>query len=118
MYEIKIVQGDSSPVFKFQRKDASDNVITTLPKKMWVTFKTDTNTENALFQKSLGNGIEYSEADNYYRFSLQPDDTANICCGNYGFDIAIIDENGNKITLLNDGVLKIVSHYTRKCNEV
>lgn len=118
MYEIEIVQGDSSPVFKFQRKESNDSVIKTLPKKMWITFKTDTKTEKALFQKSLGNGIEFSEVDNYYRFSLQPEDTANICYGTYGFDIAIIDENDNKITLLNNGILRIVSHYTKKCNEV
>ena len=118
MYKIDIVQGDTSPVFKFQRKDVNDNVITTLPQKMWVTFKTDTITDKVLIQKTLGAGIEYSEDDNYYRFSLQPDDTANICCGTYGFDIAILDEMGNKFTLLNNGVLNISSHYTKKSNEV
>lgn len=118
MHTIEIIQGDTSPIYKFQRKDVNDNVIKTLPQKMWATFKTDHKTDKALFQKCLNDGIEYSVDDYFYRFSIKPEDTANLCYGTYGFDIAIIDENGNKITLLNDGVLKILPHYTKKCNEV
>lgn len=118
MFEIELVQGDTSPVYKFQRTDDKGGVITTLPQKMWVTFKKDYKSEKALIQKTLENGIEYNSDDNYYRFKLTPDDTANLCYGKYGFDIAILNENGDKITLLNDGTLKITEHYTRKNNEV
>ena len=85
---------------------------------MWLTVKNDHKNDKALFQKSLDAGITYDESDYFYRFSIQPNDTANLCYGTYGFDIAILDENGNKITLLNDGVLEILPHYTKKCNEV
>ena len=33
-------------------------------------------------------------------------------------DIAIINEDGEKKTLFNDGELEVVKHYTKKCNEV
>lgn len=118
MYTIEIVQGDTSPVYKFQRKDIDGNVITTPPLKMWLTVKADTKTDKALIQKTLGNGIEYNKIDNFYRFQLLPQDTAKLCYGSYGFDIAILDDNGNKFTLLNNGVLNVVEHYTKQCNEV
>ena len=118
MFEIKIVQGDTSPVFKFQRKDTNDGVIKTRPQKMWVTFKVDSKKEKALFQKTLENGIEYSDADNYYRFRLTKEDTEGLCYGKYGFDIAVLNESGEKVTILNDGVLLVLEHYTKKCNEV
>ncbi len=116
--KIEIVQGDTSGVFKFQRKYDGGEVITTLPQKMWITFKNSCNCDDALFQKTLEDGITYSEEDNYYRFQLQSDDTCHMPYGTYGFDIAIINEDGKKKTLKKDGELEVVKHYTRKCNEV
>lgn len=118
MYEIELIHGDTSPVFKFQRKNNEGAVIKTRPQKMWITFKKDSKSERALIQKTLENGIEYNDSDNYYRFRLFPEDTVNLCYGTYGFDVAIINENGEKLTLLNNGVLKLVDHYTTKNNEV
>ena len=118
MYTIEIIQGDTSPTFKFQRKTSDGEVITTLPQKMWITFKKDTKNDKALIQKTLDNGIEYNSEDNFYRFRLEHEDTANLCYGNYGFDVAIINENGDRITLLNNGVLSVVDHYTKQSNEV
>ena len=118
MHKIEIIQGDTSPIYKFQRKDINDNIIKTLPQKMWLTVKNDHKNDKALFQKCLNDGITYDESDYFYRFSIQPDDTAHLCCGTYGFDIAILDENGNKITLYPNGVLEVLPHYTKQCNEV
>ena len=118
MKEISVVQGDTSKIYKFKRKDAEGNVITTLPLKMWITFKETTSCSKELFQKTLGNGITFSQEDHCYRFQLQPEDTENLCYGEYGFDIKIINEKKDKKTLAKDGVLKIEEHYTHKCNEV
>lgn len=118
MKEIELVQGDTSEIYKFQRKDAEGNVITTKAKKMWITFKKTTSCDEAVFQKSLEKGIEFNEEDHYYRFRILPEDTEKLCCMTYGFDIKIINEKGDKRTLKNDGVLKLVDHYTHKCNEV
>lgn len=119
MKRIELIQGDTSPIYKFQRKDSNGNVITTLPQKMWITFKSDCSCKDCLFQKKLeDNSITYSNEDNYYRFKLKSDDTCKLNYGTYGFDIAILNENNEKKTLLNDGELVIVKHYTKKCNEV
>lgn len=114
---IEIIRGDTSPIYKFQRKNES-GVISTKPKKMWITFKKDCCDSECVFQKTLGDGITFSEADKCYRFRITPEDTCQLRYGTYGFDIAIIDESGEKRTLLNNGRLEIVEHYTHKCNEV
>lgn len=116
--EIILVQGDTSKIYKFQRKYKDGNVISTKPQKMWITFKENSFDEKLLFQKTLEKGINYSEEDNYYRFQLLPEDTHNLDYKKYGFDIAIINEKGEKKTLLNNGVLEILEHYTKKVNEV
>lgn len=114
--KIEIVQGDTSPVFKFQRKYDDGAVITTQPQKMWITFKKSCSCDESLFQKTLEDGITFE--DNYYKFQLNSHDTCHLAYGTYGFDIAIINEAGEKKTLLNNGELEIVKHYTKKCNEV
>ncbi len=115
---IELVQGDTSKVYRFKRKNKNE-VITTLPQKMWLTFKNSCCSKECVLQKTLENGgITYSEIDNYYRFQLKSEDTCELPYGDYGFDIAIINENGEKKTLKRDCVLKIVDHYTHKCNEV
>ena len=116
--KIELVQGDTSKIYKFQRIDINDKVITTLPQKMWITFKENCTCEEPLFQKSLDNGITYNKEDNFYRFQIQSEDTADLPYGIYGFDIAIINEQGEKRTLLRDGTLEILRHYTGKNNEV
>jgi len=116
--KIELIQGDTSDVFKFQRKYDDGSVITTQPQKMWITFKKSCSCDECLFQKTLENGITFDENDNYYRFQLLPDDTCHLAYGTYGFDVAIINEKGEKKTLKKDGELEIVKHYTKKCNEV
>ena len=116
MKKIQIIQGDVSPVFKFQRKYSDGTVIPTLPQKMWITFKKNSACNECLFQKTLDTGITFK--DNFYKFQLLSDDTNNLSCGIYEFDIAIINERGEKKTLLNEGKLEVVKHYTKKCNEV
>lgn len=116
--KINIVKGDVSDVYKFQRKYDDGTIIKTLPKKMWITFKKGTWCDDCLFQKKLGDGITYSEKDNYYRFKLESEDTCDLDYGTYYFDVAIINEQDEKKTLLKDGELEIEKHCTEKCNEV
>lgn len=116
--KIEVIQGDKSKVYKFQRKDDNDAVIETQPQKMWITFKRSIDDKDAVIQKTLTDGITYSTDDHYYRFSLDEEDTNGLECDVYGFDIAIKDENGDKKTLLVDGTLRIMPHYTDTSNEV
>ena len=114
--KIELVQGDTSPVFKFQRKYPDGTSITTLPKKMWITFKRSCSCDECLFQKTLEDGITFE--DGYYKFQLLSNDTCHLAYGTYCFDVAILNESGEKKTLLNNGELEIVKHYTHKKNEV
>ena len=117
--KIKLVQGDVSKVYRFQRTDEEGNVIKTLPKKMWLTLKNNCYEDEFVLQKTLeDNSITYSETDNYYRFQFKSEDTCNLPCGKYGFDIAIINENDEKKTLKKNGELELEQHYTHKSNEV
>ena len=116
--EIHLVQGDTSNVYKFQRKNAENEAIITTPKKMWLTCKDSYLNEEAVFQKTLEDGITYNEEDNYYRFQITSEESAKLECKTYGFEIAIINEIGEKKTILRDGKLHIVEHYTKKNNEV
>lgn len=116
--KIELVQGDTSKIYKFQRKTIDGQAIKVLPQKMWITFKYNYENINSVFQKTLENGITYNEEDNYYRFQIKSEDTEKLPLGTYGFDIAIINEDGEKKTLLNNGVLELLSHYTKKENEV
>ena len=117
--KIEIVKGDTSDTYKFQRMYDDGTPIKTKPKKMWITFKNGCWCNEFLFQKTLENeGIKYSEEDNYYRFKIKSEDTCNLNYGTYYFDIAILNEQGEKKTLLNNGELVILKHYTEKCNEV
>lgn len=116
--KIELIQGDTSKTYKFQRKTIDGTPITTIAAKMWITFKYNQEKENAVFQKTLENGIIYNEEDNYYRFRIEAEDTEKLYPGTYGFDIAIINEDGEKKTLYNNGILEILDHYTKKVNEV
>lgn len=116
--KIELIQGDTSCIYKFQRKDDNGEVIKIKAKKVWITFKETPKDNDFKFQKTLDNGVDYSEKDNYYRFKIASEDTAELPYGIYGFDIAILNEADEKKTLLNNGILEIVKHYTHKENEV
>ncbi len=116
---IELTRGDTSEVYMFKRTDENDKVITTKAKKVWVTFKTSNECDKALFQKTLENGgVTFSEEDYYYRFRLEAEDTCHLMCGDYVFDIAIINELGEKKTLKKDCVLTLTGNCTHKKNEV
>ena len=116
--KIEIIKGDVSDVYRFKRTYEDGSIIKTLPQKMWITFKKGTWCDDCLFQKTLGDGITYSEEDNYYRFRLESEDTCDLDYDTYYFDIAIINEQGEKKTLKNECELVVEKHCTEKCNEV
>lgn len=119
MVMIELVKGDDSEDYSFQRKNANDEIIKTLPQKMWITFKQDTDDDaEVLIQKTLEDGITFNEETSTYSFYITSEESYSLDYGFYGFDIAIRNERGRKRTLKNDGVLRITDHYTDKENEV
>ena len=66
-----------------------------------------------IFQKSLGNGITKKQATEnsiIYEVAVSPEDTENVECGNYFYDLQI-EVNGDIFTPLN-AILKIEKDVT------
>lgn len=116
--KIELIQGDASVIYKFQRRNIEGQAIETKCEKMWFTVKKSPIDDEPVIQKTLDNGITFNEEDFYYRFQIAGSDTEKLPIREYGFDIAIINEAGEKKTILNNGKLNIVDHYTKKENEV
>lgn len=119
---IEIIRGDTSPVYKFCLKyksgDQKGEILKEPVKEVYFTVKKDCCDSEAVIQKKLSDGsITFNSEDGYYRFQLLPEDTCSLSYGNYGFDIAIKDNDDNKKTPHNEGVLVIKKHYTHKPNE-
>lgn len=81
-----ITRGDTG-FFKFKRIDAQGNPITSTPESLYFTVKKSFSSNTALFQKSLSN-ITLGE-DNFWHFTIEPEDTINLKYGSYVFDIEV-----------------------------
>lgn len=119
---ITIIRGDTSPVYKFCLKyktgEKKGEVITEPVKEVYFTVKRDCCDSDVVIQKKLSDGsITFNSDDCYYRFQISSDDTCSLKYGEYGFDIAIKDNENNKYTPLNAGKLVIQKHFTHKQNE-
>lgn len=112
---MELIRGDTLNL-KFIRKNKSGEVITTKPDKLFFTVKSSYYTKNYLFQKRLDKDINFSEEDNYYRFTINPKDTDNLDYGNYVYDIETI--NGDIVKTIAKGILKIKEEVTFAENEV
>lgn len=86
--------------------------------KIYFTVKENANSDKILLQKSLGNGIEYSEEIKKYVLKFEPGDTDNLEMNKvYGFDFEIYAEKGNfKRTFV--GQLHLTNEYTHMKDEV
>ena len=115
---MEIIRGNTC-YFKFQRHYCGGEVITELPKKMYFTVKYDPNMDDYIFQKTLGNGITYNKADNYYYIKIEPEDTDNLPYTsedvNYYTDVKVITDNYKK-TIIREP-LEILSEVTHAGNE-
>lgn len=110
-----ITRGDYK-LFKFQRKNKNKEVITDLPNKMYFTVKDSSYKKQVLFQKTLTNGITYTQ-DNYYHIEILPEDTNNLDYGDYKYDIEIIYDDNKPKTIKKD-IFTIDDEVTHKENEV
>ena len=106
---IKFTRGDTYR-FKFQRKDANGKIIFQRAEKMWFTVKTSAYSEKIIIQKTLENGITFSEDDGYYHIVINPIDTKKLSYIDYEYDIQI--ENQGNVFTLTKGVLSIEKEIT------
>lgn len=112
---MEIIRGDTEN-FKFQRKNKSEEVIKTKPDFLFFTLKDSYYSKEYLFQKRLDKDIFYSEEDNYYRFTINPEDTDNLDYGSYVYDIEVI--TGDVVKTIAKGTLEIKEEVTFAENEV
>lgn len=111
---ISITRGDTK-ILKFQRKN-EDGVIETEAKELYFTVKENSNKQDFSFQKTLDNGISFSDEDYYYRITIYPDDTNKLYYGNYKYDIEVKEDDYVKTIDLGDFV--ITEEVTFVGNEV
>ncbi len=112
---IELIRGDTLDL-KFQRKLSNNEVITEVPDKMYFTVKSSYYDEDYLFQKRLEDGsITFNSKDNYYYFTIEPEDTNDLNYSTYVYDIEII-KDGIVKTILK-GKLKIKEEVTFALNE-
>ena len=73
---MKMRRGDTKK-FKFVRQTKDKTTIMEKADELYVTFKYGEEDE-ALFQKSLDNGITFDENTGYYHVTINPEDTENL----------------------------------------
>ena len=107
---LEMIKGDTlSFAFEVEFDEAPQKL-----EKADFTCKANFDDNEALFNKELGNGINFSKQDGtklYYIVRVAPEDTKNIEAGLYYYDLSI-ELNGDVFTILN-GALKIESDVTR-----
>ena len=110
---IELIRGDTLDL-KFQRKLINNEVITSVPDEMYFTVKNNYNEEDYLIQKRLGESITYNEEDNYYYFTIEPEDTDGLEYSSYVYDIEIVKDG--KVKTILKGKLKIKQEVTFASN--
>lgn len=113
---LNIIRGDTK-FYKFQRKKKYDgSIITELPDKLYFTIKFDYNVDDIVFQKTLGDGIEFNVDDNYYYITINPNDTNDLPYGKYVYDIEVVKDDVKQTIAI--GEIEITNEVTFENNEV
>lgn len=105
---IKFTRGDTFK-FKFVRKDKYGSIITDQADEVWFTVKANYTTETKEIQKTLSDGITFSN-DGYYHVELEPADTKNLNYQKYVYDIQI--DNNGIIKTLDKGYFELTEEVT------
>lgn len=82
--------------------------------QIFFTVKNTTRQKNIIFQKTLTDGDIVLESDNYFHFTIDPEDTDPLDYGTYKFDIEII---GDEIKQTTIGTLDITDEVTFASDE-
>ncbi len=85
--------------------------------EIYITFKNNHYTDNAIFQKKLSsNEITKNDKGNY-NFEILPPETEKLDYGTYVFDIVLFKEDNPKIKKTFLGELELTKEVTFACNE-
>ena len=106
---IRLVRGDTLAI-KFKREDTNGDTITDIAQKMWFTVKMDTYSTDKIIQKTLEDGITFSDEDSYYHIILQHNDTKDLFYMDYYYDIQV--ENNGVVATIKKAKLIIEDEIT------
>ena len=110
---IEFRRGDSF-FFKFFRRYPNEEKIMTKSLKMWFTVKENANSKKILIQKTLDDGITFTE-DGYYHIKIKPLDSKSLKYKKYVYDIQV--ENNGIVSTIAFDKLKINPEVTYEGGE-
>lgn len=91
--DLILTRGDTG-MYAVDLRDANGDEMTFNENiEMYFTVKPNAKTDPATFQKSIGNGITYSQTDKKYHVVISPTDTAELSYGVYVYDITVKKDN-------------------------
>lgn len=111
---ISLTRGDTE-ILKFQRKN-DDGIIQEVASEVYFTVKESSVKTDYIFQKTLGDGIEFSTEDYFYRITINPEDTNDLYYGKYKYDIEVKEDDYTKTISIGDFI--ITEEITFAENEV
>ena len=106
---MEFTRGDTYK-FKFQRLNNDNQPIMTKSEKMWFTVKDSYYTEKIRIQKTLDNGIEFTDEDGFYHITIEHDDTKDMPYGSYVCDIQV--ENSGVVQTIYKDTLTLLTEVT------
>lgn len=114
--EIILIRGDTYNLTFSLSKAGNEPLLLSDVDKCYFTVKREFMSADCVFQKRYGDGISYNEKKGLYEIKLKSDDTCDLKCGNYKYDIKV--KLGEEIvkTLLK-GTLVLTNNATHRCNE-
>ena len=110
---IEFTRGDSF-FFKFYRRYPTGDRIMTKSEKMWFTIKDNYNSKRTLIQKTLNDGIVFTE-DGYYHVTIKPLDTKKLKYKKYVYDVQV--ENAGLVNTIKKDKVKITEEATDEGGE-
>ena len=113
--ELNVIRGDTYN-FTFSLSDGKGQPLVLAERdKCYFTVKKEYTCDEYEFQKRYGEGITYIAETGLYEIKLESNDTCDMKCGSYKFDIKIKIGNFVKTILL--GTLNLKNNATHRGNE-
>lgn len=114
--ELKLIRGDTYKL-TFSLVTANNQpLLLSDEDKCYFTVKKEFMCEDCVLQKRYRDGISYNPLRELYEIKLNQDDTSDLKCGSYKFDIKV-KIGGEIVKTIVKGTLALVNNATHRCNE-
>ena len=95
---LSLIRGETK-VWKFQRKDGSGTVITTMPDEMYCSIKANYDDDDYLIQKTYGDS-EITYSDTWWYITLSASETLSLAPGKYVMDVKVKTTSGDSYPVI------------------